>query len=160
MNSIAPVNLIIRHRRENKKKCSLEPIKTRSDCIFFNYPGCQLPSTENYYLLSFEGPLLSKKDANKGIILIDGTWKKAALMERQLFGEKKVVTRSLPRELITAYPRRQLDCQNPDQGLASIEALYAAYILLGRDPSGLLDGYFWRDHFLAINQKVWAESLF
>lgn len=146
--------LIIRHRKENKKKCTLEPIRHRPDCIFLNYPGCQLPNLEGYILLSFEGPPLSKKDTNQGIILVDGTWNKACLMEKQLFQNQNIKRRSLPSNLVTAYPRKQTGCSNPDQGLASIEALYVAYLILGKDATHLLDHYYWKEAFLEKNAEV------
>ncbi|MCH9631880.1 MAG: hypothetical protein S4CHLAM6_01980 [Chlamydiae bacterium] len=147
-----PQTLIVRHRRENKKKCSLQPIVGRQDCHFFTYPGCSLPHLENHILLGFDGLEISKADCNKGIILIDGTWKRAEIMEKELFDLKKVQVRSLPKNIYTAYPRRQPDCSNPELGLASIEALYVAYWLMERDVSGLLDGYYWKDLFLEKNK--------
>ena len=62
--------------------------------------------------------------------------------------------RCIPGGFRTAYPRRQNDCPNPEEGLASIEALYIAYILMGRDPTGLLDNYHWKDLFLEKNRKL------
>jgi pre-rRNA-processing protein TSR3 len=59
--------------------------------------------------------------------------------------------RSLPKGFQTAYPRRQLDCPDPSQGLASIEALYIAFFLLGRECDFLLDGYYWKELFLQRN---------
>ena len=56
--------------------------------------------------------------------------------------------RSLVSGYKTAYPRRQDDCPNPEEGLASVEALYLAYLTLGRNPEGLLDFYYWKDEFL------------
>jgi pre-rRNA-processing protein TSR3 len=35
--------------------------------------------------------------------------------------------------------------------LASIEAIYIAYWILGRDVTGLLDNYHWKDLFLQKN---------
>jgi hypothetical protein len=40
---------------------------------------------------------------------------------------------------------------DPDNGLASIEALYLAYHILGRPTAGLLDHYHWADAFLEAN---------
>ena len=51
---------------------------------------------------------------------------------------------SLPLGYKTAYPRRQ----DEERGLASIEALYIAYRVLGWETEGLLDHYHWRDEFL------------
>ena len=59
--------------------------------------------------------------------------------------------RSLPTHLRTAYPRRQDDCFDPSRGLASVEALYAAYSIMGHPTEGLLDHYYWREAFFEYN---------
>src|SRR5262249_38907946 len=51
----------------------------------------------------------------------------------------------------TAYPRGSKMGTDPDNGLASIEALYLAYHLLGRPTEGLLAHYRWAAEFLAAN---------
>jgi pre-rRNA-processing protein TSR3 len=51
----------------------------------------------------------------------------------------------------TAYPRVSKLGTDPDNGLASIEALYLAYHILGRPTDGLLDHYRWAEQFLALN---------
>jgi pre-rRNA-processing protein TSR3 len=111
--------------------------------IFYSYPlKQQLPELNQYVVLAIDAPLLSKEDADKGIFLIDGTWRYAEKMLRVLKPPFEV--RSLPISAKTAYPRRQeVSC-----GLASCEALYLAYQILGRDPSGLLDHYRWKELFL------------
>ena len=42
---------------------------------------------------------------------------------------------------------------DPDAGLATIEAIYAAYTHLGWATDGLLADYYWADEFLALNQE-------
>lgn len=153
-----PKTLIVRHKRENKKKCSLEPIVGREDCQFISYPGCTLPDLKNYLMLSFDGPVLSEKDQGRGILLIDGTWKLAGVMEAQLFKGMNIETRSLPKAF-TAYPRCQLDCPEPGSGLASIEALYLTYLILKRDATKLLDHYYWKEKFLLLNQDLFNLTL-
>ena len=54
----------------------------------------------------------------------------------------------------TAYPRVSKMGTDPDNGLASIEAMYIAYHLLGRPTDGLLDHYHWAEQFLAANGLV------
>lgn len=157
MNFAYPNTLIIRHRKENKKKCSLQPIVGRKDCTFLSYPSTKLPDIKNYVLLSFEGKPLSKEDQDKGIILLDGTWAKASTMEKELFKDLNIETRTLPSYFITAYPRKQTGCDLPDQGLASIEALYIAYFLLGRDTKGLLEKYYWKEEFLKNNESFFKD---
>ena len=137
--------IILRHRRENLKKCSLQGLENRSDLIFLTYPIDLLPDLSNYLLLKVGAPPLSSLDANRGLFIIDGTWKLAAVMERQC---PRIETRSLPGNFQTAYPRRQTECIDPEKGLASVEALYLAHLILERNVEGLLDHYHWKNQFL------------
>jgi pre-rRNA-processing protein TSR3 len=41
--------------------------------------------------------------------------------------------------------------QDPAAGLATVEALYIAYHILGRPTEGLLDEYRWAEEFLRAN---------
>jgi len=142
-----PPTTILRHRRENLKKCSLRGLEPRADFRFFTYPGDPLPDLSGYVLLTLGAPELSEQDAGRGLFLIDGTWRYAAKMAAAI-PKENLELRSLPAALRTAYPRQQNDCPDPERGLASIEALFAAYKILGRDTAGLLDNYYWKDHFL------------
>lgn len=142
-----PPTVILRHRKENLKKCSLRGLEGRDDMIFLTYPKSELPDLKKYILLTPHAPVLSVDDADMGLFLLDGTWRYAEVMHRWVASQVELVERSLPTGLETAYPRRQ----DEERGLASVEALYAAYKLTGRDPGGLLDGYHWRDAFLAKN---------
>jgi pre-rRNA-processing protein TSR3 len=143
-----PPTIILRHRRENLKKCSLRGLEKRPDFQFFTYPFDRLPELSGYILLSMDAPPLSQADQDRGIFLIDGTWRYARTMEAQLLKPHLFVRRSLPEGFSTAYPRRQEDCLDPSKGLASIEALYAAFAILGRPTEGLLDNYHWKEEFL------------
>ncbi len=150
--TLFPPTLILRHTRENLKKCSLRGLETRTDCLFFTYPTQTLPHLSNYILLSLEGPPLTHADAHLGLLLIDGTWRHSKTMYQQLPHPHLFQQRTLPATLQTAYPRRQEDCANPERGLASVEALFSAYLILGRKTEGLLDGYHWKEAFLKKNQ--------
>lgn len=151
MNIFKPT-VIIRHKRENLKKCSLRGLEKREDLLFCTYPVRQLPPIDHYILLSVEGSEeLSIKDQDRGLLLLDATWKYAAAMEKNLILPSTLIRRRLPANLVTAYPRRQPDCSDPDRGLASIESLFAAYHILERSTAGLLDGYYWKEEFLRKN---------
>jgi len=146
--------LILRHKRENLKKCSLRGLETRSDFQFYTYPGDALPPLDGYVLLKVGAPVLTREDANQGIILIDGTWRLAEKMEKFV---GPMEARSLPPHFRTAYPRKQTACPNPDEGLASIEALYLAYLILGRDTTDLLSHYHWKEAFLNTCRQVFGS---
>ncbi len=151
MTSFLPT-IILRHRRENKKKCTLSPLHSSSDFLFFDYPlKRELPDLTLYFVLDMEGPQLTAKDAHLGVCIIDGTWKLAKKMSEVLPPMQK---RSLPKEIITAYPRKQTDCLDPQRGLASIEALYCAYRLMGKDSMHLLEQYHWKLEFLEKNKHL------
>ncbi|MBS0634790.1 MAG: DTW domain-containing protein [Verrucomicrobia bacterium] len=150
-----PATIIIRHERENKKKCSLTGLEGRLDFEFYSYPRCKLAKDlTGYVVLAVDGEPLSEKDAQAGIILIDGTWKLAEKMVANIPIIQGLPKRSIPKEFVTAYPRRQ----EVAAGLASIEAIYVAYLACKRPTDGLLDHYYWKEDFLLINQ-VSIQSL-
>ena len=146
-----PPTLILRHRRENLKKCSLRGLENRSDLLFFSYPQERLPPLEGYILLTVDAPPLSIDDAKYGSLLLDGTSRYAETMKRNALSHFTGLKRSIPPLFQTAYPRRQLDCSDPTRGLASVEALYLSYHLLGRPTQGLLDSYYWKEIFYQRN---------
>lgn len=147
-----PLTIIIRHKKENLKKCSLRGLEKREDFIFFSYPLLTLPLLENYVVLAQDAPTLSEADKSKGLCLIDATWRYADKMIEKL-ALPEGIYRSLPKEVCSAYPRKQTDCPDPKTGLASIEALFVAFTLLQRDTKGLLDQYYWQNHFLEKNHS-------
>jgi len=152
-----PRTIVVVHPRENRRKCTLTPLRARSDLWFVRYrPGMQLPVDLSLYIrLSVDGPELSAADAEKGILLLDATWRYAQRMERDFAG---VPPRSL-RGYRTAYPRESRLFQDPPGGLASVEALYLAYRILGRPTQGLLASYRWAREFLAANGITDEEAL-
>ena len=152
-----PKTVILRHRKENLKKCSLSGLELRKDMQFFTYPKSFTLKLDDYVLLAIDAEPLSQKDQNKGIFLIDGTWKLAEKMSQNLPQYEGLQKRSLPSHIKTAYPRVQTACEDPMRGLASIEALFAAYLILKRDPKGLLDLYHFKNDFLNINEKFLRE---
>jgi pre-rRNA-processing protein TSR3 len=84
------------------------------------------------------------------LLVLDGTWR---LTERMApaFAALPVASLGAWR---TAYPRTSKLFEDPAAGLATIEALFAAFRQMGRDTSGLLDAYRWRIEFLAMNAQL------
>ena len=149
--------IIIRHRKENLKKCSLSGLEERRDLRFFRYPDCLapgvLPSLEGYILLDVEGEPLTEKETAP-LVLLDATWRYASVMRSQISGLSGCIPRRLPEGWTTAYPRYQTGCADAARGLASVEALYAAYVSTGRSPEGLLDFYYWKEQFAAQRRNI------
>ena len=140
--------LVLRHCKENLKKCSLLGLESDPNFLFFTYPK-QIPEgLKSTILLTIDAPLLTPEDAKFDLFLIDGTWRYAATMQEQVLKKNpKLILRTLP-PIHTAYPRKQTLCSDPERGLASIEALYLAHKLTNRPYEHLLDRYYWKEQFL------------
>jgi pre-rRNA-processing protein TSR3 len=145
--------VIIVHPRERRSKCTVARLRGDPRFAFFRSPR-RPPDLSQYVRLGLDGPPLSPADASHGLLVLDGTWRWVAGMEQYV---AEVPTRTLP-PLTTAYPRVSKTFDDPTQGLATIEAVYAALAILGRDVSGLLDGYPWGSEFLAGNQRILEET--
>jgi pre-rRNA-processing protein TSR3 len=142
-----PPTVIIRNPRENPRKCSILPLRGRDDLIFLNHPVRDCPSLSGYVRLAAEGQELSPADARCGLLLLDGSWRRAEAMARNF---PNVPPRSL-HGYRTAYPRVSKHGTDPEHGLASVEALFLAYHILGRPTAGLLNHYRWAEEFLRVN---------
>lgn len=145
-----PPTVVIRHRLENLKKCSLRGLEERPDFLFLTYPYQALPPLDSYILLTLNAPPLTEDDASHGLLVIDATWRYAAKMIKPFENQSHLIYRTLPGCYRTAYPRRQEDCPDPARGLASVEAIYLSYAILHRDTTGLLNHYYWKDQFLKL----------
>jgi len=147
--------IIIRHKKENLKKCSLKGLEKRDDFLFLTYPvfsDLKKISTfdfSNYVLLEMNAKELTNEDQNKGILLIDSTWRYVEKILKIL--PQDIEKRSLPKNYITTYPRKQTLCPDPTRGLASIEALYLAYLITKKETKGLLNNYHFKEAFLKTN---------
>src|SRR3984893_2555433 len=75
-----PVTIIVRHPKENPRKCSVMPLKGRADVLFLGYPVARMPELDGYVRLAAEGPELSAIDCDAGILLLDGSWRWADAM--------------------------------------------------------------------------------
>ena len=142
--------IIVVHPKENRAKCSVEPLRTRPEFIFWKHPDRGPQSLDGYVRLGIGGPLLGPEDAPTGLLVLDGTWRRAAEME---VGFQDLPVRSLG-PWVTAYPRVSKLFEDPAGGLATIEAIYAAYVQMHRPTDGLLDHYYWREAFLERNQSL------
>jgi pre-rRNA-processing protein TSR3 len=140
-------DVVIRHPRERLSKCSLQPLRHRPDIRFLTAGKAFSFDATGFILLQVDAPVLSADDASRPLLLLDSTWRLLpgllASLRGQFFNDTATT------EIYTAYPRTSKISPDPTSGLASVEALYAARFLQGRDTAGLLDQYHWKDAFLA-----------
>lgn len=142
---------IIRLNKESPKKCSLTPLRARED-LPIDWFHCDLGDSVEVgevTLLHPEGTPLGPADACRPLLLVDSSWRDLPRMLRTVSGTMH--RRCLPEGLTTAYPRRSKTFADPLSGLASIEALHAALVLLGHRDDSLLDGYHWAAQWLQLN---------
>ena len=150
-----PPTVIVVHPKERRSKCSVQPLRGRDGFVFWKYPRRGVESLEGYVRLGLGGPQLTPADGERGLLILDGTWRYAASMERDY---AEVPVRSLG-AWHTAYPRTSKLFEDPAAGLATIEALAAAYVQMGRGIEGLLDSYQWREEFLLRNRELMTAPL-
>ena len=143
----SPPTVLVIHPRERRSKCTVEPLRGRDDVVFVRFPDKVPVELDGYIRLGLGGPELSTEDAGCGLLVLDGTWKLAQRMQ-PFYSDLPV--RTLP-SVTTAYPRVSQLYEDPDGGLATIEAVYAAHRILGRSTDGLLDHYYWKNGFLEGN---------
>lgn len=135
------------HYRENLRKCSLQPLRGRPEFRFARSAPQRPFDASGHTLLALDGPTLSPADRDRPLLILDATWRLLPQLRRLLTGD--YVVRSLPTALRTAYPRTGQFEPDPDEGLASVEALFAALVLVDRRDDSVLDDYRERDAFLA-----------
>jgi pre-rRNA-processing protein TSR3 len=120
-------------------------LRLRKELSFFQFTASLKVEATDVIVLSVDAPLISKAEAGRPLILLDGNWKHVPKLKSCLTGTP--IYRSLP-SVPTAYPRRNDEGLDPAEGLASVEALYLALKLLGHDDPSLLSQYHWREEFL------------
>ena len=142
-----PPTICVVHEKENRRKCTIESLRGRDDFTFVKFPLRRPVDAIGYLRLGMGGPVLGEADADRGLLVLDATWRLAGKMEAEFAG---VPVRSLP-PWKTAYPRVSKLFEDPGGGLATVEAIWLAHHLLSRDTAGLLDAYRWADEFLRLN---------
>ena len=144
-----PSVLIIVRRGEDRDQCTIQPLRGTPGLDFLRYPLRRKPDLSRYLLLAPDAPPLTAADVDRPLLLLDANWRHAAKMRKAI---EPVEARSIPASWRTAYPRRSKIHADPDTGLATVEALFAAMCVLGRRDDSLLRLYPWRDAFLALNR--------
>jgi pre-rRNA-processing protein TSR3 len=149
---------IVRDGRESLRKCSLAPLRGLQRLRFFAYASDQRWNLGPRILLHPDGAELSRADRGGDLLLIDCAWRRVEQVASRIDGPLR--RRRLP-ELHSAYPRVSRLFADPANGLASVEALYAALLVLGEHRGELLAHYRWREAFLQRNPVLerWRKDL-
>lgn len=142
---------IIRHPKERRSKCSLTPLERHADIRFCRARQGWTFDATGFTVLALGAPVLSMEDAGRPLLLLDSTWRLLPQLEACLTGAG--VFRTLP-TVPTTYPRTSKVAEDPSAGLASVEALFLAKVLLGERDDTLLAEYHWRSGFLENLKRI------
>ncbi len=156
---------ILIDKRENKKQCTICPLKGREDFSlrYFDRGNSSLPAFTADVILHVEGIPLDRWQEEamdldpKSLAVIDCTWKHVAPTMKRVEGELPTLVK-IPPVFVTSYPRKsKQEGLDPEGGLATIEALFIAAAFLGTWDESLLDKYHFKKDFLDWNLANWQQ---
>lgn len=142
---------VIRHPKERRSKCSLRPLEARAEMTFHRARPGWFFDVSGFTILALDAPEMSPADAGRPLLLLDSTWRLLPQLEACLRGQ--AIRRTLP-AVPTAYPRVSKLTNDPTRGLASVEALYLAKLMLGERDDTLLEDYYWAGAFMRNLEEV------
>lgn len=150
--------LVLQDYKENRAKCTAVPLEGMRGVEIVQLPH-PVRSSEPFelppgVLLEVGAPALSPGDAallgDGRIVVIDATWARVKKVLRRCSPPRsgRLERRSIPPGFSTAYPRSSKLYEDPPEGLATAEALFAASVVLGEPRPEFLQGYRWAEEFL------------
>ena len=141
--------VVIRHCKENLKKCSMSHLHGHEGFTFLKARDGFAFDATGHVLLEIGAPPISPSDAGLPILLLDSTWALLPKLRSKISGTP--ILRSIPEGVKTAYPRISKLYRDPSAGLATVEALYAALKFSGISRPEILRGWHFAEDFLKIN---------
>lgn len=152
-------------KRENKKQCTIHPLKDRADfrLRYFDRGSAPLEPFSAEVLLHVDGisldewPERGARQNVRSLAVVDCTWKHVEPTLNRISGALPTLVK-IPPAFVTSYPRKsKQEGLDPDGGLATIEALFIAAAFLGTWDVTLLDKYHFRKEFLEWNEEAWKK---
>ena len=159
--------VVVQDYKENRAKCTLTPLDGKLGISFLRlgHPARSSRTVEvgSGVLLHLDGAPLARSDSallrQGSLFMIDSTWARVAkVLDRlEVLPGAELVKRSLPAGFFTAYPRASKLYKDPESGLASVEALFAATAVLEEPRFDFLASYRWAREFLERNAAIIAR---
>jgi ribosome biogenesis protein Tsr3 len=145
---------------ETANKCTIAPLASRPDFRLLSAKGAEpIGPLKSSVLLHPQGECLTKIRScreNLGIAAIDCVWRRVDPILSRIAAPVPVLGR-IPDGFQTAYLRKSYYGYDPDGGLATIEAIFAARALLGHWQPDLLSKYPFGRRFVELNQRRFLE---
>ncbi len=150
---------VVVDHKETAKKCTILPLRYRSDFTISRFNGDKLREPfKAEVLLHPDGETLDKISLPKvtAIAALDCVWRRLETILNGVTGEVPTLV-SIPPGFETAYPRKSKLTPDPDGGFATIEAIFIAAAFLGHWDVSLLKEYYFADKFLEMNDDVFIK---
>ncbi|MBI3818373.1 MAG: hypothetical protein HY286_06765 [Planctomycetes bacterium] len=142
--------LIIRDARESTRKCSIAAIQGMPNITFRGWRRDHTIALPPHVLLCPGAPPLASEDGGLPLLLVDSSWRHLPQLMRDVRGT--FALRSIPAGFASAYPRKSRVFNDPDDGLATVEALFIALAVLGEWRDDILEHYHFKSEFMKINE--------
>lgn len=147
-------------RAETPNKCTILPLADRGDFEILRFePNQRLKPLTGDLFLHPEGvplDLLDDGPAVAKISAVDCTWRKLTRFVKRIDGPLPRLGR-IPDGFVTAYPRRNKKDEDPEAGLATIEALFIAAAFAGTWDESLFARYHFGSRFLELNRATFER---
>ncbi|MBN1441624.1 MAG: DUF367 domain-containing protein [Planctomycetes bacterium] len=154
--------IIVQDFKENRRKCTARPLERLAGVELLRLgrprPGEPPIAIPGGIWLEVGAPTLAADDrglldGGGRVIVLDASWARLDPLSRRLrvADGRRAERRSLPGRIVTAYPRRSKVREDPAGGLATVEAVFAATVVLAEPRPELLAGYRWAAEFLRLN---------
>lgn len=146
---------------ETANKCTIAPLASRPDFRLISAKGAEpIGPLKSPVLLHPDGECLTKIRSSRGgisgIAAIDCVWRRVDAILSRIAAPLPVLGR-IPDGFQTAYLRKSSYGFDPDGGLATIEAIFAARALLGHWQPDLLSKYPFGRAFVELNRGRFLE---
>ena len=140
---------ILKDYKESEKKCSIIHLKGKKGFEFLDRQKFDEYDFSGFTLLHPDGEPITKISKGEKILLVDSNWRKAKKMYNRLalkYNLKKIRIDGFK----SAYPWK---AGRPENGLCSIEVLWALKLIAGERDDSLFENYRLKKEFLDVNGK-------
>jgi len=145
---------IIKDYHENAKKCSVLPLRGRKDFEFISRDNFDVSDFSGLTLLHPEGKPVKKISKDEKLLLVDSNWRKARKMYSRLEQKYPNMKKISISGFVSGYPWKK---GRPENGLCSIEVIFAAHLVAGIHDESLFENYRYKDKFLELNKNIMTK---
>ncbi len=145
---------IIKDYHENSKKCSVLPLQNREGFKFISRDVVDEYDFSELTLLHPEGEAVEKLSKDEKLLLVDSNWRKARKMYTRLDQKYPNMRKISISGFVSGYPWKK---GRPENGLCSIEVLFAAHLIAGIYDKSLSENYKYKDKFMELNKNIIAR---